>query len=207
MIHVATLILLKILILKGNRMYKEKLENILNDVENKEIEIAGGSVVGIILATVNSLIKYISSLTLGKKKYENVQEEIKKILEEASKLKEESLNIVDKDKEILKGLLETYKNKKEDFSRYEAKCKESAEFCLKVVKIAFDTFVLSDRISKVGNKMLSSDFTICKYYSFASIQSGIVNVEINLKAIQDEEYKEKVNDKCSEILNKARSYM
>ena len=51
-------------------MYYEKLIPILSDLENKEIEIAGGSVVGMNLATINSLIKYISNLTLGKKKYE-----------------------------------------------------------------------------------------------------------------------------------------
>ena len=48
-------------------MYNEKLNPILNDLENKDIEIAGGSVVGMVLSTINSLIKYIANLTVDKK--------------------------------------------------------------------------------------------------------------------------------------------
>ena len=44
-------------------MYNEKLNPILADLENKEVEIAGGSVVGMVLSTINSLIIYISNLT------------------------------------------------------------------------------------------------------------------------------------------------
>ena len=60
-------------------MYYEKMNSILNDLENKDLEIAGGSVVGMILSTINSLIKYIAHLTINKKNYENVQEKIKEI--------------------------------------------------------------------------------------------------------------------------------
>ena len=67
-------------------MYFEKMNPILNDLENKEIEIAGGSVVGIVLSTINSLITYISNLTIGKKKYEDVQDKVKDILLQAEYL-------------------------------------------------------------------------------------------------------------------------
>jgi formiminotetrahydrofolate cyclodeaminase len=188
-------------------MYKEKIELILNDIENKEVEIAGGSVVGIVLSTVNSLIKYISNLTLGKKKYEEVQYKIEEILKEADQLKRDSMEVVDKDKEILEEILKAYKVRKENEMQYEEVCKESVEFCMRVVELAFKTLKLSDEISKVGNKMLASDFKICKYYSFASIQSAIVNVDINLGAINDNTYKESIIIKYNEILESAKDYI
>ena len=61
-------------------MYSEKMQSILNDLENKETEIAGGSVVGMVLATTNSLIKYIANMTIGKNKYEDVQDKVIEIL-------------------------------------------------------------------------------------------------------------------------------
>ena len=188
-------------------MYGEKLEPILNDLENKNIELAGGSIVGMVIATVNSLIKYISNLTLGKKKYEDVQEKIKEILYNAEKLKLEALDIVDKDKDFLEEILKAYKVRKEDKSQYERACRQSVEFCMKGVELAFKTLKLSDEISKVGNKMLSSDFKICKYYSFASIESAIVNVDINLDSVNDDNYKENIKKQYNEILKNARSYM
>ena len=55
--------------------------------------------------------------------------------------------------------------------------------------------------------MLSSDFEICKNYSFASVKSAIVNVDINLNSIEDNQYKTYIKQKYNEILEKARSYM
>ncbi len=188
-------------------MYKEKLEPILEDLENKEIEIAGGSVVGMNLAIINSLIRYISNLTIGKKKYEDVQDEIKSIILEAKILKTDSMQVIDQDKEILEKILNAYKKRKENEEEYQYACRESVEFCMEVLDIAFSTLKLSDRISKVGNKMLSSDFKISKYYAFASVESAIVNVEINLDSIKNEEYKSKIKEQYTNILEEARRYM
>lgn len=184
-------------------MYKEKLEPILNDVESKDVEIAGGSVVGIMLATVNSLIKYISNLTLGKKKYEDVQPEIERILKKGEELKQESLSIIDKDTEVLEEILKGYKIKKEDKQKYLEYCKKGVEFCIHVLEVSFETLKLADRIEKVGNRLLSSDSKISKYYAYASIKSSIVNIEINLNPIEDMEYKASVTNKYTEILENA----
>lgn len=181
-------------------MYNEKLMPILEDLENKEIEIAGGSVVGMVLSTINSLIIYISNLTLGKKRYEDVQGKIKEILIEAEELKIKSLQAIDKDKKILEEILEAYKIKKENKEKYQEVCKNAVEFCMEVLNIAKNTLDLTEKIAKYGNKMLSSDFEICKYYSIASIKSAIVNVEINLKGIEDEVYKIEIQNKCNSIL-------
>ena len=185
-------------------MYKEKLEPILDDLENKDIEIAGGSVVGMNLAIINSLIKYISNLTIGKKKYEDVQDEVKSILLEAKILKTDSLHVIDQDKVVLEKILDAYKKRKENEEQYQFVCRESVEFCMKVLNIAFSTLKLSNRISKVGNKMLSSDFKISKYYAFASVKSAIVNVEINLDSLKNEKYKEEIKEKYNNILEEAR---
>lgn len=188
-------------------MYYEKMNSILNDIENSEIEIAGGSVVGIVLSTINSLIKYISNLTLDKKNYENVQENIKVIIEKTEELKEKALETIDNDKEILEEILKAYKLRKENSINYQQVCKKAVNFCMDVVNIANETLKLSDEISKVGNKMLSSDFKICKYYSIASVQSAMENVYINLKAVEDEEYTNRIESECKEILEGIQKFI
>ena len=170
-------------------MYNEKLEPILEDLENKEIEIAGGSVVGMVLSELNSLIKYICNLTIGKKKYADVEEEVIKIKEEAENLKKEVLQIIDKDKEVLEKILSSYKTRKEEPEKYQETNKQAVEFCMKVTEKALETLKLTNKISKIGNQMLSSDFKICSYYGMASVEASIVNVKINLESIEDEQYK------------------
>ncbi len=184
-------------------MYGKKIEEILLNLEDGKIHLAGGSAIGMVLSIVNALIKYIANLSLGKKKYENVQDKVKEILNDAEELKQKSIKAIDKDKEILEQILNAYKIRKEDGKKYQEVLKNAVIFCMDVVSIAYDTLILSDRISKVGNKMLESDFKICKYYAIASIQSSIVNVQVNLKDIEDINYKVLIEKKCNKILQKA----
>ncbi len=184
-------------------MYNEKLKPILEDIENKDVEIAGGSVVGMVLSELNSLIKYICNLTIGKKKYLDVEEEVIKIKEDAENLKNDVLQIIDKDKEILEKILEAYKTRKEEPEKYQEANKRAVEFCIEVTEKALETLKLANRISNVGNKMLSSDFKICAYYGMASVEASIVNVKINLDSIEDEQYKFETKLKYLKMLNTA----
>ena len=93
-------------------LYNEKLKPILEDLESPEIELAGGSTVGMILSITNSLIIYICNLTIGKKKYEDVQDEVIRIKNEATKIKEIALKVIDEDTRVL--IIEPYGDKYEE---------------------------------------------------------------------------------------------
>ena len=166
---------------------------------NKEVEIAGGSVVCMVLSITNALIDYICNLTKDKKNYENVREEVIRIQKESEELREKVLKAIDEDERILKEILAGYKKRKEDPERLEEICKKSAEFCLSVTENALNTLRLAKRISQIGNKMLSSDFKICLMYAYTSIQAGIENVKINIDSVEDEEFKKEMTNKYEMI--------
>lgn len=182
-------------------MYSEKIEDILLDLENNKIHLAGGSTVGMVLAIVNSLIIYISNLTIGKKKYEDVQIQVKEILKEAQKIKRKSMDVIDRDNLILEQILFAYKIKKDNKQKFQNILKEAVDFGMNVLKIAFSTYMLSEKISKVGNKMLESDFRICKYYAIASVKSALENVKINLSEVNDIQYKKMVEENYKAIIH------
>lgn len=182
-------------------MYHEKLMPILADLENKEVEIAGGSVVNMVLSITNALIEYICNLTKDKKNYENVREEVIKIKKESEELRKKSLEAIDQDEIILNEVLEAYKKRKEKPEQLEEACKKSAELCLSVTENALNTLKLAKRISQIGNKMLSSDFKICIMYAYTSIQASIENVKININPVKDEGYIKEMTAKY-EIIKK-----
>ena len=101
-------------------------------------------------------------------------------MEKAQDLKNKSLNAIDEDKMILEEILQAYKIKNENEEKYQEVCRKSTDFCMYVVDIANKTLKLSEDISRVGNRMLVSDFKICKYYALASVWSAIENVYINV---------------------------
>lgn len=185
-------------------MYYEKLMPILSDLENKEVEIAGGSVVSMVLSITNSLIDYICNLTKDKKSYENVKEEVLEIKQECENLRKKSLEAIDQDEKILREILDGYKKRKEEPEKLEEICKKSAEFCMEVTENALNTLKLAKRISKVGNRMLKSDFKICTLYAYTSVEAGIENVKINVESVKDEEFKRNMTEKYKEMYNEAK---
>lgn len=185
-------------------MYGKKIQPILEDIENKEVELAGGSVVGMVLAQVSSLIKYICNLTENKPKYVAVQDEVLAIKKLAEELKERALKAIDKDREVLEEILKSYKTRKENPEEYEETCKNAVELCMEVTNLALEVLELTNRISKVGNKMLSSDFKICAFYSFSSVEASIVNVKINVNSVDDEKYKEVTIKRYEHIYEEAK---
>ncbi len=175
-------------------LYNEKLKPILEDLESPEIELAGGSTVGMILSITNSLIVYICNLTIGKKKYEDVQDEVIRIKNEAAKIKETALKVIDEDREVLDKILKAYKVRKTNPNELEEASKAGVLFCKDVMDKAIQTVELSERIAKVGNKMLASDFEISKKYAMSSVEASVVNIEINLKFVNDENFIKKIRE-------------
>ena len=184
-------------------MYHEKLMPILEDLESKDVEVAGGSVVNMILSITNALIDYICNLTKDKKNYENVREEVIKIKEESEELRKKSLEAIDQDEKILREILEAYKKRKEDPEKFEEVCKKSAEFCMSVTENALNTLKFAKRISQIGNKMLSSDSKICIMYAYTSVQASIENVKINIDSVKDEEYRKEMTKKYKKLIKVA----
>ena len=186
-------------------MYYEKLMPILADLESKDTEIAGGSVVPMVLSIVNALIDYICNLTKDKKNYQNVKEEVLKIKEECEELRRNTLNAIDQDEKILKEILAAYKKRKEEPEKLDEVSKKSAEFCIEVTENALNTLKLAKRISQVGNRMLSSDFKICTMYAYTSVEAGIENVKINVESIKDEAYKNILTEKYKKLYKKEKN--
>ena len=185
-------------------MYYEKLMPILSDLESKDTEIAGGSMVSMVLSIVDALIDYICNLTKDKKSYENVRDEVIKIKLESEELRKKSLEAIDQDEKILKEILEGYKKRKEEPEKLEEICKKSAEFCLSVTENAVKTLKLAKRISEIGNRMLSSDFKICKMYAYTSVEAGIENVKINVDSVKDEKFRIDMTKKYEELYIQAK---
>ena len=186
-------------------MYYEKLIPILSDLESKDIEVAGGGVVPMVLSIINALIDYTCNLTKDKKNYENVREEVLKIKKESEELRKNTLEAIDKDEKILREILVAYKKKKEEPEKLEEISQKSAEFCLSVTENALNTLKLSKRISKVGNRMLSSDFKICMMYAYTSVEASIENVKINVDSIKDEAYKKTLTEKYKNLYEEAKN--
>lgn len=188
---------MQILFLQGDDIvYKDtSIEMFLDDLENSDVQMGGGSLIGYNLASVCSLICYIANLTIGKKRYIDVEDETKEILGRAQELKEYSLSLIDEDKKMLEEILATYKLRNENKEEYENVCLRAVDFSFETLEKSIEVLKLTKDISKIGNLMLASDFEISAYMSYSCVEASVTNIKINLLNIEDENYSEKMKNK------------
>ena len=168
-------------------MYSNKsISEFLKELGSKNSLPGGGSAAAITGAVTASLVCFISNLTIGKKKYEKVEVEVQQILTKAEKLLKDLEGMIDEDSQMLKKILESYKSSDKDViggvSRDAVSFSmDMAQKCVEVMELVLD-------ISKIGNRMLKSDFEVAAFVGDAAVNSSISNVKINLQNMKDEEY-------------------
>jgi formiminotetrahydrofolate cyclodeaminase len=174
-------------------MYSQKsIEEFLNDLSSSNSIPGGGSAAALSGALNAAVISFIANLTIGKEKYKEVEAEAKEILAESEELKKEMLLMIDQDSKILSDILDSYKDG--DQNKVKSVCQDAVEFSMDMTKKAVRLMRLSLEISEIGNRMLASDFEVAAYIGDAAVSSAIANVKINLKSLDNQEYKENIKN-------------
>ncbi|MGP3779468.1 cyclodeaminase/cyclohydrolase family protein [Halanaerobium saccharolyticum] len=172
-------------------MYGQKtIEEFLDDLSSSNSIPGGGSAAALSGALNAAVVSFIANLTIGKEKYKKVEAEAKEILAESEELKKEMLLMIDQDSKILSDILDSYKAGDQD--KVKSVCQDAVEFSMDMTKKAVRLMRLSLEISEIGNRMLASDFEVAAYIGDAAVGSAIANVKINLKSLDNQEYKSNI---------------
>ncbi|MDY2794779.1 MAG: cyclodeaminase/cyclohydrolase family protein [Peptostreptococcus porci] len=201
-----------------NRKYVEfSLEEFSNEVAAKKTMPGGGSVAAYCASLSAALASMVGNFTVGKKKYQQYDEDVKEIIEKAKEYEKISLDLVDEDVKAYLPLSNAYKLPSD--TEEEKKLKQlTIQDCLKVAaSVPLKTLQISNEILKLheellvkGSNMLISDVGVGVMMLKASVLSAKLNILINIKYIDDEnfvnEYKlelesleKKICDSCDRI--------
>ncbi len=166
----------------------------------------GGSVSALAASLAASLICKVSALTIGKKKYENVQDEVKEIYARSSNFKEKLLELADRDSEAFNKIINAYKTTKElvDLNEKQKIIEEaSKDACLVPIEtadVSYQILELSKRILEIGNKNALTDSLTAAYLAYSAINGALENVFFNLKNISiDQKFKIDTREKAEKI--------
>mgnify|MGYP003293747004 FL=1 len=173
----------------------------------------GGSVAALLASLSASLSAMSANLTINKKGYEDVQNEmidLSKLFENKSKIYLEYMN---QDIEAFNEVMASYKLKKdtEEEKKYRSKViQEKLHNAMRVpYSLASDIYSILDDIKWCyynSNKNIQSDALMAMIIARAAILSCVCNVGMNLKSMKDETIKEPILSKCLEMKNKAFEY-
>ena len=178
----------------------------------------GGSIAALSAASSAALIEMVANLTIGKKGYEDVREEMENVRAKASSYKEKFINYIDEDSDSFNKIMaafkmpkDTEKEKEERKKEIQAAYKEAAEVPLNVGKNAFQLLELAEKIITRGNHNAVTDGAVAAMSARTAVYSAFYNVKINLGSIKDEEFvkhaKEEIKLKESKLDNIEKSIL
>lgn len=168
----------------------------------------GGSVAALSAGISASLVAMVANLTVGKKNYEAVNDEMAGISAKATPCLQSFVEAIDKDAESFDAVMKAFKLPKETDEEKAARTeaiqtgmKAAANVPLETAREAFKLFELIEPIVLRGNSNAVTDGAVAAMMARAAVLGAIYNVRINLGSIKDQAYVEAVTaeiDKMTE---------
>lgn len=187
-------------------------KDFVNVLSSEEPVPGGGGAAALVGAIGMALGNMVGNLTVGKKKYKDVEAEVEEIMEKAQKLQKDLLDMVDGDAEVFKGVSKVYKmpkntseEKEKRAEAMEAALKNACSVPLEIMKTARDAIKLQARLSEIGSAMAISDVGVGVLCLKSALLSGRLNVIINLNGIKDDEFVKKTSDEMENVLEEGIS--
>ncbi len=149
----------------------------------------------------------VGNLTLGKKKYQDVQQDIENILDKAQVLQKELLDLVEKDAEVFEPLSRAYglpKNTEEERAEKDRVMEEALKLAsgvpLEIMEKAIQAIELHEELAVKGTRLAVSDVGVGVQFCRAALIGASLNVFINTKFMKDRETARKINDRTDKML-------
>ena len=167
----------------------------------------GGSVAALSGALGAALVSMVCNLTVGKKKYADVQEDIQALLERSEALRYELIDLLEADVQVYTSVSKAYKmprqTEEEKAARraaIQAALKGATDVPMKVAEACVKVLDLCTPAAEKGNVNAVSDAGVAALMAEAGLRSAALNVLINLGAIKDEDFVERERARLDALL-------
>lgn len=169
----------------------------------------GGSVAALNAALAAGLTEMVANLTIGKKGYEAVEEEMIALAEKASQLRNKLTAAIDQDADAYTEVMSAYKLPKttdEETTLRKQKIQEAIKHAalvpLEVARDALAVIGLAGQAIGKGNKNAASDGAVAAMNARTGALAAIYNVKINLGSINDDRFVAELTQEVNELQDK-----
>jgi formiminotetrahydrofolate cyclodeaminase len=193
-------------------LVQRNLDAFLDELASNSPAPGGGSVAALSGALGSALTSMVCRLTVGKKKYLEVETEVKAVLEASEKLRAAFTRLVDADTAAFNKVMEAYGLPKESDDQkalrsaaVQEATKEASLVPLECMKHGIDALALARAVAQKGNINSVSDAGVSALMIGAAIEAAALNVKINLSGITDMEFTEWRSSEVASILKTGRA--
>ncbi len=184
-----------------------RIEEFTEVLASKSAIPGGGGASALTAALGIALGSMVGNLTVGKKKYKDVEEEIRRQMQQAEVLQRELLLFIDKDAEAFEPLSKAYGLPKETKDQLEYRNKVMEEALLKaslvplqIMETVLEAIAVLEVMAEKGSRIAVSDAGVGVQFCRAALLGASMNVFINTKLMKDREKAAQLNQRCEELM-------
>jgi glutamate formiminotransferase/formiminotetrahydrofolate cyclodeaminase len=184
----------------------------LSELASSSTAPGGGSVAALSGSCSAGLVSMVCNLTIGKKGYIDVQDEIKQILVSSENLRKELSILIDDDTHAFNDVIKAFKMPKNTDEQKKIRSgaiqkgyKKATQIPLQTARTSESILDLALSIVKKGNQNSITDAGVAAIMAKAGIDSALYNVEINLGSIKDNDFTAKIIDEIQTLKANALS--
>ena len=167
----------------------------------------GGGACALVGAVGIALGDMVGELTVGKKKYADVEADLRALMARAQDLRRRLLACVEKDAVAFEPLSRAYAIPKDDPGRDAVmeKClHDAAATPLEIFDLVCEAIEIERDFAQKGSKLVISDAATGVSFCRAALEGAAVNVKVNTRLMKDRAYADAVDEHVDEGLARYR---
>lgn len=166
----------------------------------------GGSVSALAGTIAASLTEMVANLTVGRKKYAEVEAEMMEVAKHADKIRHKLILAIDKDSDAYDLVAQAFKLPKETdeekalrSEKIQEATKVAAQVPLEVAQTTYELIPLIEAVVMKGNQNAITDGCIAMMNCRLGVLGALLNVRINLGGLKDEAFVQKLATECDRL--------
>ena len=167
----------------------------------------GGGASALVGAIGMALGNMVGSLTVGKKKYADVEADILALKEKATALQADFLRLVEADAEAFEPLAKAYGMPRETEEEKAEKArvmaivlKDACAVPMEIIEKCCEAIDVIEEFAAKGSALAISDAGVGVVFCKAALLGASLNVFINTKSMADKEYAASLNEKADKMI-------
>ena len=183
---------------------QKTIEAFLEVLSSKQPVPGGGGASALAGALGNALGRMVGNLTIGKKKYADVEEEIQGLL---SKMQAQFVALADRDAEVFAPLAQCYSlpSATPEEKAYKEKVMEERLLdasCvpLEIMERAVEMLDILEVLGEKGSRLAISDVGVGVQFIRTAVLGAVMNVYINTKSMKNRDKAEDLNARAERLI-------
>lgn len=193
-------------------MEMNTIQEFLAVLSSKAPVPGGGGASALAGALGNALGQMVANLTIGKKRYADVEEEICGLLKRMEGLQAEFVRLADRDAEVFAPLAQCYslpastpEERAYKEQVMEERLYDASQVPMEIMERAVEMMEILDILADKGSRLAVSDVGVGVQYMRAALLGAVMNVYINTRSMKNRQRAEEINQRALNLTKRGSS--